>query len=247
MAVHHTLTRHVDTDGDWQGVKGRITKELLAACKFPEPSEDTLIVYCGPPAFNKTIEEILLNSMGYSKDMLHKFWLRFIKSLVIYTLYPIDSLSLVQHLTDVIASFRPLLSAHSLNHKLICWLWYMLCWTISTAFSVWGAEGRRTIHRGVCILTAWLRRVKFFFEVRKVAHKLCELSPLSWFVTFASFRWKLKIAFLFLNLSEHIWVLGNLVLDELFYFTDLWIIDNALRHLGCFLCGGHSSFIFVVI
>jgi NAD(P)H-flavin reductase len=73
ISIHHTLTRHNDAHGDWQGIKGRITKELLVECKFPEPSEDTLIAYCGPAAFNKTVEDILLNTMGYTKDMLHKF------------------------------------------------------------------------------------------------------------------------------------------------------------------------------
>ncbi len=73
IAVHHTLTRHTDTDGEWQEIKGRITKELLEACNFPKPSDDTLIVYCGPAAFNMAVEDILVNSMGYTKEMLHKF------------------------------------------------------------------------------------------------------------------------------------------------------------------------------
>jgi NAD(P)H-flavin reductase len=73
LKIHHTLTRHNhDTDGEWEGHRGRITAELLKACGFPEPSPDTLIVYCGPPLMNKTIEDLMLQ-MGYTKDMLHKF------------------------------------------------------------------------------------------------------------------------------------------------------------------------------
>ena len=71
LKVHHTLTRH--TEGEWLGNKGRVTKEFLLACNLPPPSEDTRITFCGPAAFNKTIEDILINEMGYTKDMIHKF------------------------------------------------------------------------------------------------------------------------------------------------------------------------------
>lgn len=71
--IHHTLTRHQDaSDGEWEGLKGRISTEMLAKCGFPEPSPETLIVYCGPPAMNKTVEEIMAK-LGYTKEMLHKF------------------------------------------------------------------------------------------------------------------------------------------------------------------------------
>ena len=68
----HTLTRHSEKDGEWTGLKGRITEEMLKQAGFPGPSEETLICYCGPAGFNKTVEE-LLAKMGYSKDMMHKF------------------------------------------------------------------------------------------------------------------------------------------------------------------------------
>jgi ferredoxin-NADP reductase len=45
---------------------------MLKECRFPEPSPETLIVYCGPAPFNKTVEEVL-TSLGYDKDMMHKF------------------------------------------------------------------------------------------------------------------------------------------------------------------------------
>ena len=71
--IHHTLTRHnSETEGTWEGLRGRITGEMLSACGFPEPSPETIIVYCGPPGLNKTVEDLLIN-LGYTKDMLHKF------------------------------------------------------------------------------------------------------------------------------------------------------------------------------
>lgn len=73
FTLHHTLTRHDDNDhGEWDGLRGRITADMLKDCKFPEPSEETLICYCGPAGFNKTVEDTLA-ALGYSKDMLFKF------------------------------------------------------------------------------------------------------------------------------------------------------------------------------
>lgn len=68
-----TLTRHSPAKhGEWNGLQGRITEEMLKQAGLPAPSEETLICYCGPAAFNKTVEE-LLTKMGYTKDMMHKF------------------------------------------------------------------------------------------------------------------------------------------------------------------------------
>jgi ferredoxin-NADP reductase len=39
---------------------------------FLSPLVETLIGYCGPAGFNKTVEE-LLTKLGYSKDMIYKF------------------------------------------------------------------------------------------------------------------------------------------------------------------------------
>lgn len=73
LKIHHTLTRHDDVKyGDWEGLKGRVSAAILKELGFPEPSADTLICYCGPAGFNRTCEEIL-TSLGYDKDMLHKF------------------------------------------------------------------------------------------------------------------------------------------------------------------------------
>jgi len=71
--LYHTLTRHDDArDGEWDGLRGRITAEQIKQCGFPEPSPETLICYCGSAGFNKTVEDVL-GKLGYDKDMLFKF------------------------------------------------------------------------------------------------------------------------------------------------------------------------------
>ena len=71
--LYHTLTRHNDEQhGEWNGLKGRVSVELIKECGFPEPSEETLIVHCGPAAFNKTVVEVL-TTLGYTSEMIHKF------------------------------------------------------------------------------------------------------------------------------------------------------------------------------
>ncbi len=71
--LYHTLTRHDDAKhGEFRGLKGRVSAELFKTCGLPEPSPETLICYCGPAAFNKTVVETL-TAMGYTEDMLFKF------------------------------------------------------------------------------------------------------------------------------------------------------------------------------
>eukprot|EP00347_Sterkiella_histriomuscorum_P009954 403339240 len=73
LSLYHTLTRHnEEKDGKWDGLTGRVNAEMLKQCKFPEPSEETLIAYCGPLAFGKMMEETLL-ALGYTNDMFYKF------------------------------------------------------------------------------------------------------------------------------------------------------------------------------
>lgn len=73
LKVFHTLTRHnTEAHGEWRGLSGRISADILKECKFPEPGSDTLIAYCGPRAFNAAVEESL-KSLGYTAEMMHKF------------------------------------------------------------------------------------------------------------------------------------------------------------------------------
>jgi len=72
--LYHTLTRHDDAlHGEWTGLRGRISEEMIKSCQgFPEPSEETLVVMCGPQAFCKTATDVL-TTMGYTSDMIYKF------------------------------------------------------------------------------------------------------------------------------------------------------------------------------
>ena len=63
--VFHTLTRH--SDGDWDGLTGHVTMEMLRQCGFPEPADDVLIASCGPPAM-KTLVSDFLKENGYEQD-----------------------------------------------------------------------------------------------------------------------------------------------------------------------------------
>ena len=73
LRLFHTLTRHnVEKHGEWKGHTGRISAELLKQCRFPEPSPETLITYCGPKGMNDTVEATL-KALGYTADMMHKF------------------------------------------------------------------------------------------------------------------------------------------------------------------------------
>jgi len=51
-------------------MRGRINIEMLRALQgFPEPSDDTIIFYCGPSSFDKAVKEMLLAN-GYTQDMI---------------------------------------------------------------------------------------------------------------------------------------------------------------------------------
>ena len=69
VRVFHTLTRHnAETDGEWTGLTGRISMEMLADCGFPgpNPEKDTLICACGPKGMNEHVAN-LLGEAGYTK------------------------------------------------------------------------------------------------------------------------------------------------------------------------------------
>ena len=56
---------------NWNMGVGFITKEMLAE-KMPAPSEETLILYCGPPPFEKMMKQHL-TELGYNDKMQFKF------------------------------------------------------------------------------------------------------------------------------------------------------------------------------
>ena len=56
---------------NWSGLRGHITKELLKKL-LPKPSDDTLIMFCGPMKLNNFIVDNLLE-LGYTVEMMAKF------------------------------------------------------------------------------------------------------------------------------------------------------------------------------
>lgn len=55
----------------WKGGVGWLNEEMLKN-NLPKPSEDTIILYCGPPPFEKMVDE-KLKGLGYTDSMLFKF------------------------------------------------------------------------------------------------------------------------------------------------------------------------------
>jgi NAD(P)H-flavin reductase len=70
--LHHTLTRHdAAKDGEWDGLTGRVSWDMLKSKGFPEPADDVLYITCGPNAFSDTIKEFL-GANGFS-EKVHYF------------------------------------------------------------------------------------------------------------------------------------------------------------------------------
>lgn len=59
VKVYHTLTRHKEEDGEWDGFTGRVSLDLLKKCGFPEPANEVFIAHCGPKGMNETVKEVL--------------------------------------------------------------------------------------------------------------------------------------------------------------------------------------------
>ena len=59
VKVFHTLTRHKEEHGAWDGLQGRVSLEMLKKCGFPQPADDVYICFCGPKAMNNTVVEAL--------------------------------------------------------------------------------------------------------------------------------------------------------------------------------------------
>ena len=64
VKVFHTLTRHQEADGEWDGLTGRVSLQMLKQCGFPEPADDVYIAFCGPNQMYGTMKEILVEG-GY--------------------------------------------------------------------------------------------------------------------------------------------------------------------------------------
>ena len=67
--VFYSLTRHTSDQGEWNGLTGRFTMDMLKQCDFPDNTkDDILILNCGPPAFNEANKKILSEN-GYKEGI----------------------------------------------------------------------------------------------------------------------------------------------------------------------------------
>ena len=69
--LYLTVDVKPDDSENWQGGVGFITKEMLKE-QMPAPSEETMMMYCGPPPFENMMKQHL-KDLGYSDDMVFKF------------------------------------------------------------------------------------------------------------------------------------------------------------------------------
>lgn len=68
LRVFHSLS---DPPSKWTGGRGPPTKAMLRA-QLPPPAPHVQLFWCGPPAFNSTVQQ-LLGELGYTNDMVHEF------------------------------------------------------------------------------------------------------------------------------------------------------------------------------
>lgn len=64
-------TVDVKPENTWEGNVGFVTKDMISK-NLPEPSPDTIIMYCGPPPFEDMMK-LHLKELGYTEDMVYKF------------------------------------------------------------------------------------------------------------------------------------------------------------------------------
>lgn len=67
------LSYTIDKKEDgWQGATGHITKEMISQT-CPAPSDETLMLICGPPVFCKKFLLPMLLEMGYNQENIFDF------------------------------------------------------------------------------------------------------------------------------------------------------------------------------
>jgi hypothetical protein len=53
--IFHTLTRHKEEDGAWEGETGRVDAAMMKRCGFPDHADDVFIAFSGNKGFNETV------------------------------------------------------------------------------------------------------------------------------------------------------------------------------------------------
>ena len=71
FSLHLTVDIKPDAKANWTQGVGFVTKEMIKE-HLPAPSNDTIILYCGPPIFTDLMEKHM-EEMGYTADMMFKF------------------------------------------------------------------------------------------------------------------------------------------------------------------------------
>lgn len=70
ITITHTLT-NTDQVPHWAR-SGMINWPMIKELGFPEPSEETLVAFCGPPGLEQMLKETLAKE-GYDASMIHCF------------------------------------------------------------------------------------------------------------------------------------------------------------------------------
>merc|ERR1712083_423320 len=71
IKVFHTVEKLEDEEQDWNGGIGYISSEMITENMW-SPSEDVVMLYCGPPPFNKAMKKQLA-AIGYPSTNVLKF------------------------------------------------------------------------------------------------------------------------------------------------------------------------------
>ncbi len=69
LKIHYTVD--VQPQTEWKYSVGWVNPDMMKA-NLPEPAEDTIILYCGPPPFEDMLKKNLV-SLGYAESMMFKF------------------------------------------------------------------------------------------------------------------------------------------------------------------------------
>lgn len=69
--LYHTVDVKPEESVGWKHGVGFVTKEMIKE-KMPEPSPDTIILFCGPPPFEDMMVRNL-KELNYTEDMFFKF------------------------------------------------------------------------------------------------------------------------------------------------------------------------------
>ena len=71
FSLHLTVDIKPDASKNWTQGVGFVTKEMITE-HLPKPSNETIILYCGPPIFTDLMEKHM-TELGYTADMMYKF------------------------------------------------------------------------------------------------------------------------------------------------------------------------------